>query len=1531
MKNLVRETIVSNIIWLKEDLQISSTCGAIRDQLLDYLRDEKLFSPLQTAYFDPAIAIPYRMHPPIDPPKIAVIKKIMNALDAAEKGFKAIENVNVNDDRYVLGLLYDLQKTVRAEAHQLYGVVNLLNETGADVQAIMSPYLSTLIPKLHQLSEGLESHKPSNVIDTTAKALGSVVNALPTAIHSGPQTLDNLCKLYFELPSHLENLQRLIATGASTLVVKSTTSAKDYQAEMLKKANATKKTFESLISANNNLTALPSYFSALKKLVDHSVDLVSTAAPLTKQAYLDAADILNKIRHEIAPQLVTELEEVEENLGLRPNILVSPVMTQLDAYYKQLAEYVDGLAQAAGVVDAGLDKTHVKLGLKILGYHPDVGEKVAPIAHLDVLRDDEFEAYITAKATKRLVLAQFEAKDKRQLFAAKIFFKEIEKLKPYTNLADAAPEVKEKLLNNYKQFQHHLAALYPDVDQLIVTQLTMHDEPGLLATLSWPLKYLWDGNNCKSVLDCKQPVYAAIERTMAQAAFEATLIQAGSEAMANDLYVARGPQTALSVTKKPFKALDVHLESSSSSVFYGNKRTEFDIQLNQLQSAKTGLNAFFNYLLEQPPHDSPNVSELPHEEKEVLRKAYKKFQPHLVAQQPDAQLEQEQLSLNRKIVDALSLVENNAPLQIRDLLPMKETLAKTLDELIGQSSEASKAYTRLEKVAREHELSAIALMPRGTELMKKTLFRQICDLNLSNAIQDFIDTQYRVFLQNEDNMEPEDHTNIDPSNAPFTDFYEDSPDIIMHKQILNTLHYLKAGFLNIETLDKGGDPGYLFNLTYSRRNYLWDVLGLVGNLADIQSTLKDASQNPGLAVLMNEGLKLLEPLKKIPMVAEYLKSGAVFFQEESTLDIVAAWEKEQRIVIRNRVAPHVLHEEDTEDELSDPMTEFPEEYSEDEYRDCIEPEESPEENTGIISNVLNTPMNDTDYLHKIAEQLYRIPQQLNAVDSGVDPDAERCIEENVQAFVAKFKGLSYGPGSMKQVLLAIQEMNTQLTGIAKVSGDLVKKQVTLLPKMFGEKILSIVDTAEFNMGLKKPGALSKKLEETFNDFYWSLIETLHFEKDQQGLQLIVDSGVAIVRERIANETKRLHQLNKARVFFEEKLRMSVFGKLALFEPLKGNIVSHDDQIKFLKAYEQIQPILKKIDIKYDRASFLRTLQKPGDFNQAIQEILGLDSKLELERYVVAATHTREKEIARCAKRLAYFNEQLKIEQSLALDKVTAFKNKVFENYLNANVASQFEKALGLYTEPFMKNISVKFVERQADILAGIGMNDDIELLVAARIDDIIKEGLLRPLMSAYEGLNTSLKRLALSIEIEESLAGENPCRQEKLGVLRAEALRLSELTSNAEMSVEAIVDHKAKADFLLDNVNEYNAMIKIYDLLDDMKVYLEVHQDTNSAAKIAEIDALQNLLKADKKPRERWQDLEARGTSHESKNILLQNADNVFVKMLKSLWSFITGWENKDHKASMFHKFLHHVRNDHLSEENPTPEVTPMNGSILAA
>ena len=342
------------IIWLKEDLQLAKTCREIRVQLLSHLRNNEIFSPKLTACFDGII--PYAISEKNEPALVVTIKKTINALYADEEGFSALENINVRDDRYWAGIANDYRKVLQDKIPQFYSVIKLVNEASADAQTILGPQMGNLWPKFAILSQNIAHYMPSNPRDAAAKTLGSVVNVLPSNMNTASQALEGFCKLFFELPAHLENLQGLVATGASGLVVKSTTSVEGYQAMMLKKANETKKNFETLIATNYHSLALPNYILTLKQLVDHSVALVSSTAPLTKQAYLDAADHLNKIRHEIMPELVIELEKVEESLCLKPNVLVGPAITQMECYYQQLADHVQNFSNLAGVIDENLDK-----------------------------------------------------------------------------------------------------------------------------------------------------------------------------------------------------------------------------------------------------------------------------------------------------------------------------------------------------------------------------------------------------------------------------------------------------------------------------------------------------------------------------------------------------------------------------------------------------------------------------------------------------------------------------------------------------------------------------------------------------------------------------------------------------------------------------------------------------------------------------------------------------------------------------------------------------------------------------------------------------------------------------------------------------------------------------------------------------------------------------------------------------------------------------------------------------------------------
>ncbi len=1514
LNELTRESLVKRIIWLKEDLQLSKRCERIREGLLGYLRDDSIFSPLQTAYFASSIDLPYDLstdQQAILPPRVVALKKIINALYGVEKDLKAVENINVRDDRpnpYYMGIYYDAQKIYREKIGNIYGIATVLNEVGGDIQAILGPQMGELLSVLDTASSAFSNVTPSNIPEDTAKlsakVIGITTNTLPTSAYTGSQNLESLCQLYFELPSYLENLQHLIAYASSELVDKSIVSAEEYQEKMLKKAQETKVNFESLIGENYSALSLPGCVSVLKKLINHTVDLLTVGAPLTKDAYLKAKTILDTIRHEYLPSLVVELEAAEEDLALKPNLLVGPATLKIEHFYKKLAGYVDKLAVAADVMHSKVDKTSAKLAFKIIAHRqPNLGDKLSPIADLDVLRDDEFEAYTTEHALKRLVQAQCEAVDKRQTMAAEAFFDFIDQLDLDSSLADISQESKAALIKHYKHFQPHFAALFPEIDLLIVTQLTKKDDPTFLAKASWVLKAAWGSTDCDVVLDCKPAVIASIQQVRSHALFKTALIREAAMQRESDLYNARQDQTQLSIAAKPFVALELVNPQGMMSTDYDKKRVLFEEQLHHLIFAREALRDFTSYRLAHSTDHKGKIGKWSDEKKEILRQTYKKFQAHLIAEQPDALLYQESLRLNELIVEALSPGKNKAPLLAQKLSDMEENLSSKLDELIEQTSETAKAFTTFETVKRERELLSLELKPMGALLKKKTLLGRISELKLSGVIQGLIDNQYQDFLKNKDNIDPEDYKRLDPSKLPFVDIYEDTADIRLHKQLLNALYHLQKGLSKIEAIDNSG----LLKGVHQQSHYLGSIIKAAKNLAKLKVFFNAASQDQAFVALINEGLNCLNLLKNIPILGAYLNTATSSVEDKQPpLNIIAAWKAQQAIVTRNRG-----------DYSEDALEEVPE-VDDDVYFDAIEPAEP-----------APAPI-ERSLLQQIAQELYRRPLLIRSLDSDpvvVDQESERLIKKQEKDFLDKFEDLSYyNPGSIKKILLALQEINAQVRSMGKESRDLVHRQLLTLPKNFSERVLSIADNAEFNLGLKKPGILSKKLVETFNAFYSNLIDTLNFKADQEGLQLLVDCSPTIIQSQIANETNRLHALEEAKVPSEVALRRTIFVNLALLSPLKGCIATAAQQHQFLEIYEKLQPFLVAIDSKYNRKLFLRALQKPADFNHAIDKILALTPKL--ERYVRAEVRTKNKEIERCEQRITHLNAMLESERGSAQQKVDAFKNKVFLNHLNANVRSQFEQELGPYTTPFMAHISPQFHAQQADLLLNIGLEEDIESRIAAVIDsaqpDILQAAQL--LKDAYAALNTSQNTLIsyIAIEADLNLAGTNPCRLEKLTVLRNEQQRLAQLVLVADTDVQTINAHQLTLDRLLSRVSEYNTMIKIYDTLQELSTYLKNHEDPTTGEKIVELDKLKNILDDTAfLPRERLRALEVHGTSHACKGILLKNSDNVFIRMLKSFWSFITGWQYKDHRLSIFQKSMENLGQGLPQQEAPNHENIP--------
>lgn len=189
--------------------------------------------------------------------------------------------------------------------------------------------------------------------------------------------------------------------------------------------------------------------------------------------------------------------------------------------------------------------------------------------------------------------------------------------------------------------------------------------------------------------------------------------------------------------------------------------------------------------------------------------------------------------------------------------------------------------------------------------------------------------------------------------------------------------------------------------------------------------------------------------------------------------------------------------------------------------------------SGALQRIMNeenalqqiTSLKDTSYLQLIAESLYQIPVKLNKLKAEPDtpePSKEE-IDANVKAFVEGLNGLSFGPGSVKKILTTAAKLQMQLSDIGKEGRELTMGRLKEIQAEFGTILMAAADNAEFHLGLK-PGTYSRTVSERFEKFYSSLIVNLPLEKDQTGLELLIDT--TSTQKRLAREMERLERVKE---------------------------------------------------------------------------------------------------------------------------------------------------------------------------------------------------------------------------------------------------------------------------------------------------------------------------------------------------------------------------------------------------------------------
>ncbi len=1150
----MRRLFESYIMWLKQDLRLSDICKTTRTNLLTYLRRDDIFLDSVTSAFSGTIRTPFEIQKS-DPPQISSLKKLLNALENAQNSFAKIEGMDINRSRTSLGITADVANVAWDAIHEFYAVLQLVNQSTQDVQLIVGPHLKELLPKVGLAMQGLQQFVPANQ-EAVGTKLADLVTMMPTEEPSTSQTMLHVSNAVARLPHYFEKMQGLINFSAATLTT--TTSAAAYQ-KVMKARAAELFTYFNTSATQSGWSVFSSYFSTLGSLMEQSADLMNTGAPLTKQAYQEAVKKLNDIRHKHLPKLIAELEAIEESLGLKPSTLTEPMLKQMESYYATLATQVNKIAVAANVIQGVPERTFVDWVRYLFTSYQrvDVGQPLQPLENLEVLRDDEFMSQVREQRSVRLAEAEIGEQNTQALDAAKRFFDKIGsygrvyQARCQWNLYNLEAEDKRALIQDYKLFQAHFARVNPGLDKLIVDSLTRSTS----ASPFWAVRLymtLTDSNQFASILACRNKVVQNLEQQQAHMAFKATLIKESAVLRERHLYVARGSETVLDANAGPYVPLFYREQPGRSYAFYIQQQKVTAMERHKLQSAQEGLHEFFTYLREHFEHQNLELRD-DRIDQEVLRRALQKFQTHFVAADQ---------TLYKRLVDVLNTPETTKDaLKITELLAVKRVIGDALEDGIEvcqdhESRYAAYAASTLVKGNVDKPLKAST--QTGPE--NSSFVEMMNKLKLSESVDKFMKNKLIPYLRANLDESVFEQLSFETKDLPYLSFHKDSPDVATYKRIINAFYHLHKGLATLEAAESQDGSQYLLG----RSQYVWNVVQpLVYELYSAKYYLAEATENPGLRTILNEGLQVLEPLQNLPIIGDLLKDSPAPTRPvvgvSQNVDVVAAWRLQQTIT------DHLL-----------------------------EPSAQPL-NTAIPTTTTGPTVSEPKRdllamvtMDKVAEVLFTIPSAIEKMKKipNETPDNEE-LHEQARALVASLRGLKKGPWSLQELLQDIHQLNSLISSVGQVSRELVLERVGELQSKIAADVFKVVDTVEFE-AVHKPGALSNPLRKQFSDFFNALVMNLPFEQDQQSIELEVST--TITEQRLAKERERLQSIESDRE--PKRVRAKILG-------------THSDELNDIDSiYSELEEFQEKVSVwEEEMREFATTAESPDAYREEFESTL----------------------------------------------------------------------------------------------------------------------------------------------------------------------------------------------------------------------------------------------------------------------------------------------------------------------------------------
>ena len=366
----VRSQITGFLEQFKE-LGLSEQCKSIRSGLTTLVTNNEIFSSHITDQLIPSkTGVPYELYSD-DPEQVAVLKKISNILYNVETILESLEKIKLTEDMYTVGLVKhapELFKQSLKAMEQISDAVKLVNNSSSSIQAIMGPQIKSLEPAYNYVMAQMYQFTPSGVLEGAEQQLGSAignaVNMLPTRRKTADETsFTNMSSAIANIPNYFIQLKSVIESESLVSYKKPSQSEDDFKHKLKMRGQSLAKVLGK--AANNEGIQ---HLKILKEFGRLATDIVNTAIPATKEAYIKTLEKLNQFKHELLPNMISELESLEESLGLKSGTLTDPALEFADTYYKQLADTVNEVFLVSQDVDAGVktaNKWYANAGKKL--------------------------------------------------------------------------------------------------------------------------------------------------------------------------------------------------------------------------------------------------------------------------------------------------------------------------------------------------------------------------------------------------------------------------------------------------------------------------------------------------------------------------------------------------------------------------------------------------------------------------------------------------------------------------------------------------------------------------------------------------------------------------------------------------------------------------------------------------------------------------------------------------------------------------------------------------------------------------------------------------------------------------------------------------------------------------------------------------------------------------------------------------------------------------------------------------------------